>query len=69
MMIPTNYLRQRKTCAMICDVMVLVDVITQQWWYDYRLEIVERPMAEKQLRIEPEYGYGEWRDVPTVEGE
>ena len=63
MMIPTNYLRQRKSYAMICDVMVLVDVITQQWWCKKMFANYQPCASDEQD------GSGEWRDVPTVEGE
>lgn len=67
-MIPTCYLRQVKFWVTNnkgqANQHTVQLIKLQQWWYDSALEAKGRPMADALDRIEPMYGYGEWRDIP-----
>ncbi len=67
-MVPTCYLRQMKFWVTHnrsqADQRTVQETKLQQWWYDSALEAKAHPMADELHRKEPEYGYGEWRDIP-----
>lgn len=73
-MIPTCYLRQVEMSITVPHESEedmydnqLTGYRLQQWWYDKQAEIKARPMAEVPDRVEPDWGYGEWRDVEIVQ--